>query len=165
MLPNSEQVLPVFFSSWYWYKVLPPTILTSTLAEKKPRPSVDFLHYFTVRVPETQHFHLNLCQPVLYYSRATLFIPNVAQWYSKTFTVLRFPRHCLHFLWLFFSSWHVCCGRSLCLFPGSERSEQRNYKKWAHSVLVVWHHFHMDIWGQSRSWTKAGEAQVFERLS
>lgn len=64
----------------------------------------------------TSDFCLNLCQPLPYYSRATLFIPNVAQWYSETITEQRFLCHCLHFLCLFFSCWLICCGMSLCLF-------------------------------------------------
>ncbi len=74
---RSEQVL---FLLWHWYAVLH---LLQCCKETKAKCM--FLHYFAVQVLQTsvlmRHFNYqNLCQPVSYYSGATLFICNVTQW-------------------------------------------------------------------------------------
>lgn len=113
---------------------------------------------FTQTSVQTQHFNLNLFRNCKNYSRPPLCIPNVAQWYSSTFTEL-----CFFFFITEFNSLFVepCCR---CLFLGCEQlsqSEERNCKKWAPSALIVRHILHVDIWGLSRSTGSSGVWKAF----
>lgn len=95
---------------------------------------------------QTKHFQVNLCQTSLYYS--TLFMANVAQWCSGTFTEQQCLHHHLHFLWLFFLL--PTCLLWSDVVPVSRQS----WCKIARNGLREHSWFDaisMGIWGQSRS--------------
>lgn len=124
-----------------------------------------FLPYFAVHVPQTSvqvwHFCLNLCQPAPIIPQAAC---STLMWLSDP--PRPSPSWGSSVAAFIFSAYIPPAGvfvvvLSLRLSPRGEQlswSEQRNCKKWATSALMVRHHFHMDILGQSRGWIEAGRS-------